>query len=109
LWSALLNKESAFEGVWNGVKDEEKKDVFSMLKMWTGWTGAMHNETSLKWWGFEQEYIGNDLVVQPGYQKLVEWNVKEVEKAGGQVKLGEEITKMVWNEKSECFCASVNL
>lgn len=70
------------------------------LKMWTGWTRAMYNLTSLKWWGFEQEYVGNDFVVQPGYEKLISWSVNEMERMGRQIKLDEEVTDVIWNENS---------
>lgn len=60
----------------------------------------MYNLTSLKWWGFEQEYIGNDLVVQPGYEKLIDWSVNEMKNLGGQLKLSEEVIDLVWNETS---------
>lgn len=73
--------------------------------MWTGWSGAMYNDTSLKWWGFEQEYIGKDLVVQPGYQKLVEWSIDEIKKAGGDIKYEHEITELAWDEKGGQACA----
>lgn len=65
----------------------------------------MYNDTSLKWWGFEQEYVGKDLVVQPGYQTLVEWSVEEIRKAGGEIKFEQEITDMAWSEESECGSA----
>jgi hypothetical protein len=110
LWSGLLSKDSAFDGVWKGMADdEEKKNIFAMLKMWTGWTGAMHNEASLKWWGFEQEYVGNDLVVQPGYQKLVEWNIDEIKKAGGDIRLSQEITELAWKQEGECYCIQIKI
>jgi hypothetical protein len=73
------------------------------LKMWTGWTGAMYDETSLKWWGFEQEYMGKDLVVQPGYQTVIDWSLDEIAKAGGEVKFDEKIVKITLREEGECL------
>jgi hypothetical protein len=70
--------------------------------MWTGWTGAMYDKTSLKWWGFEQEFVGKDMIVQPGYQRLIEWSLNEIKGSGGRVILDEKITKIALSQGSKC-------
>lgn len=62
----------------------------------------MYDKTSLKWWGFEQEYIGKDLVVQPGYQTIIDWSIEEILKSGGELKMNERIKKMSLTEKGAC-------
>ncbi|UZJ56536.1 hypothetical protein CBS101457_005856 [Exobasidium rhododendri] len=101
LWTGLRSSEPAFRTVWKDVKGEEKANIFAILKMWTGWTGAMYDQTSLKWWGFEQEFIGKDLIVQPGYQTIVEWCLNEIKAGGGDVKLEETITKVALSKDKD--------
>lgn len=120
IWSGLLSKDHIFQSIWKDVKEDEKPGVFALwvitknewslmltffdidrLKMWTGWTGSMFDETSLKWWGFEQEYIGHDAVVQPGYQKLIEWSAQQVKEAGGKLVIDEIVDRISFDEETD--------
>jgi lysine-specific histone demethylase 1 len=95
LWSALIGDDPAYKDVWKTVDDEEvKEDTFSVLKTWSGWTGALHSDVSLRWWGTEDEYEGEDVVVLPGYQSLVEWTADQARRDGAAILLDKVVKKI---------------
>ena len=45
--------------------------------------------------------MGEDYVVQPGYQSLIEWCVGEVVRAGGKLKTAEKVTAITLDKEGE--------
>ncbi|SPO35254.1 uncharacterized protein PSFLO_00725 [Pseudozyma flocculosa] len=84
IWSGLVDAKS-YPDVWKGIDDAEKDCILSVASLWSGWTGARLSDVSLRWWGFEQEFPGEDVVVQPGYSHLVEWSADKIRQAGGRI------------------------
>ena len=62
--------------------------------MWTGWTGAMHSDVSLRYWGTEEEFEGPNAVMLPGYQKIVNWSGERIKKGFGEIVLGECVERI---------------
>lgn len=88
IWTEL-NRQQADEGIWKGVDAVEREQLLRMSSLWHGWNGASLDDVSLKWWGWEREYRGEDAVVQPAYCKLVEWMVQQAPNA--QIRLQHKV------------------
>lgn len=106
IWSELLRQqagegEEAKEGIWRGVDAPTRKEVLKMAGLWSGWTGAELKDVSLKYWGWEREFRGEDAVVLPGYRKLVEYHVRLIEEAGGDIRLQSKVDKVELLEDEE--------
>jgi lysine-specific histone demethylase 1 len=106
IWSELLRQQAgegpeAKEGIWRGVDAPTRKEVLKMAGLWSGWTGAELKDVSLKYWGWEREFRGEDAVVLPGYRKLVEYHVRLIEEAGGEIRLQSKVDKIELLEDEE--------
>lgn len=97
LWSALLTREDDpdYGQLWNQVKSEEERElVMTMSKLWTGWTGALHWDLSLRWWGAEDDFEGGNEVILPGYQTLVQWSADQAYAKGVKIELNKTVNKV---------------
>ncbi|PWN20107.1 amine oxidase [Microstroma glucosiphilum] len=106
IWSELLRQQSGNgkadkEGVWRGIDAPTRKEVLKMAGLWSGWTGAELKDVSLKYWGWEREFRGEDAVVLPGYRKLVDYHVRLIEEAGGEIRLQSKVDKVELLEEEE--------
>ncbi|KAE8216264.1 hypothetical protein CF327_g561 [Tilletia walkeri] len=99
---ALVSRDETFcKALWSTTAGEDDIDVDTveaakeLMSVWAGWTGAPLDEVALKWWGFEQEYEGEDAVVKEGYgPTLIEWYRREVCALGGEIVLNTEVTSI---------------
>ncbi|KAG8880715.1 hypothetical protein FRB97_000591 [Tulasnella sp. 331] len=58
------------------------------------WTGASLEKVSYKFFGFERESEGSDGFMAAGYDHVVKWLSEDTQRAGGEVRLSEEVTHM---------------
>ncbi|KAG8888167.1 hypothetical protein FRB98_008276 [Tulasnella sp. 332] len=58
------------------------------------WTGASLEKVSYKFFGFEREFEGSDGFMAAGYDHVVKWLSEDTQRAGGEVRLSEEVTHM---------------
>ncbi|POW00846.1 hypothetical protein PSTT_12851, partial [Puccinia striiformis] len=58
------------------------------------WTGASAEHVSLRWWGFEKEFTGEDVVLPNTYNNLVRKMASEFERLGGQMLLQSECERI---------------
>ncbi|KAN0066562.1 hypothetical protein ACQY0O_000656 [Thecaphora frezii] len=93
IWSALVQRER-YPDVWDGIDEEERRRILATASLWTGWAGARLEDVSLRWWGFEQEFPGEDAVVLPGYDTLVDWSAEKVRKGGGTVLTDRKVVRV---------------
>ena len=83
----------AGDAVWRGIDDpEERQKIAKLSPIWAGWTGAELQHVSLKWWGFDQDFTGEDAVVTSGYSSLAHWAWKQAEASGAQLILNSKVT-----------------
>lgn len=55
----------------------------------------------MKWWGFEQDFEGEDLIVSGGgYGGVIEGVRRRVERAGEVIKLNEEVFEVSQGEET---------
>ena len=97
LWSALLTrKEDPIYGkLWEQIESEDERElVMTMSKLWTGWTGALHWDLSLRWWGAENDFHGGNEVVLPGYQTLIQWSADKAISKGARIALSKAVVKV---------------
>ncbi|PWN34912.1 amine oxidase [Meira miltonrushii] len=97
LWSALLTRKDdpVYGELWEQLESEEEREmVMTMSKLWTGWTGALHWDLSLRWWGAENDFHGGNEVVLPGYQTLIQWSADKATFKGAKVELNKVVEKV---------------
>lgn len=75
--------------------------------MWSGWTGAPLSTVSLKWWGFERDFHGEEMVVRDGYSALIDWTAREIvnaqTKGNSEIKLNTKVTSARLSEEGGCW------
>lgn len=54
----------------------------------------MHSDVSLRWWGAEREFDGPDVVLQPGYQAVIDYYADGIKSAGSEIRLGERVERV---------------
>lgn len=97
LWSALLTRKEdpVYGQLWEQLESEEEREmVITMAKLWTGWTGALHWNLSLRSWGAENDFHGGNEVVLPGYQALIQWSADKASSKGAKIELDKVIEKV---------------
>ncbi|MCO5565888.1 hypothetical protein L7F22_019563 [Adiantum nelumboides] len=97
LWSALLTRKDdpLYGKLWEQIESEDERElVMTMAKLWTGWTGALHWDLSLRWWGAENDFHGGNEVVLPGYQNLIQWSADKVTSKEGKIELNKVVQKL---------------
>lgn len=103
---SVLEDTKAGEGIWKGVEEKERETLLGISQQWTGWTGASLDKVSFKYWGFEQEFPGEDAIVKEGYGSLIDYYRKVIERLGGEIKLETIVDEVVKNEDEDLI--SVN-
>ncbi|MBW0480170.1 hypothetical protein O181_019885 [Austropuccinia psidii MF-1] len=58
------------------------------------WTGASSEKVSLKWWGFERDFTGEDAVLPKTYHALIRKMASEFECLGGKILLKSECERI---------------
>ena len=77
------------------ISEANRPIAQSLGRIFEGWTGASMEDVSLRWWGHDQDYEGEDQIVGGGgYTGLVTALRKEIEGAGGLFKLNEEVVSI---------------
>lgn len=65
-----------------------------------GWTGASYGDVSLRWWGFEQDFDGEDREVHGvGYSGWLKRLADRFVEQGGKIKLGEIVREVADDDK----------
>jgi polyamine oxidase len=90
----VLTSTPAGQGVWRDIEEEDRERVLSLSPMWSGWTGAKLSDVSLKWWGFENEFRGEDAVVSNGYRQLIDWTLHQAQRQGAELICDSKVTKI---------------
>ncbi|KAG8989345.1 hypothetical protein FRB90_002289 [Tulasnella sp. 427] len=86
--SPLFSPESP---LYKGLDERGKFYANSTAVMLEGWTGAPLEKVSFKWWGWEQEFQGEDAFMADGYSKVIDWLESEVKQGESEIKLKEEV------------------
>lgn len=80
--------------LFEGLNDEEGTIVKQMTGLFDGWTGAALEEVSLRWWGFEREFGGQDGVVKNGYDGFLKILENAIRSKGGKIELDREVVSV---------------
>lgn len=86
--------------------DEEKSYARQLALTFDGWIGAGTDEVSFRYWGFEREFEGEDMLVADGYVHMLEPMRTEVEQYHGEIRLGEKVSDITYDEDSEIVLVS---
>ncbi|EIN05990.1 hypothetical protein PUNSTDRAFT_121947 [Punctularia strigosozonata HHB-11173 SS5] len=99
LGSWLLDRKSPFMARFS--TEQERRYAAQFALGLNGWTGADLQNVSFRYWGFEREYEGGDAVVADGYDKLLEPLQQNVLASGGEIKLGEQVREVAFDEDQQ--------
>ncbi|CAH7685005.1 amine oxidase [Phakopsora pachyrhizi] len=65
------------------------------------WTGARSDSVSLTWWGFEQDFEGEDVVLPQTYHRLIQKMAQRFESLGGKIHLNNECRSIKLNSETQ--------
>ncbi|PLW33311.1 hypothetical protein PCANC_05100 [Puccinia coronata f. sp. avenae] len=72
----------------------EKNILQEIVNSLDSWTGASSEQVSLRWWGFEKEFTGIDVVLPNTYHSLIRKMTSEFERLGGRIILQSECERI---------------
>ncbi|KAA1065559.1 hypothetical protein PGT21_003213 [Puccinia graminis f. sp. tritici] len=72
----------------------ERNVLQEIVNSLDSWTGASSEQVSLKWWGFEKDYTGEDGVLPNTYSSLIRKMASEFERLGGRILLDSECERI---------------
>lgn len=87
------------EQLWEGVPALTRERILAQPEMWAGWTGAPIDQIALRWWGSDEETVGDDAVVPQGFGRLIKYLSVQLFAHAGQIKLQHRVTAV--NEGEE--------
>jgi polyamine oxidase len=87
--------------LYDNLAGSEKHLALRMINGFTGYAGADHSELSLRYWGFEREYSGDEGIIKQGYGPIVDWLGKQLQQRNVVVRLEEVVTALQDNPSEE--------
>lgn len=93
--------------LYQGLESDREKDYATQVaEGFDGWTGAALDRISFRFWGFEREFQGHDVIVADGYHSLLTPLQDDILRARGSVALGEQVLSITFNEDAQTVSIS---
>ncbi|KIO21448.1 hypothetical protein M407DRAFT_245471 [Tulasnella calospora MUT 4182] len=89
LAAPLFSSESP---LYEGLDERGRFYANSVALMLEGWTGAPLKKVSFRWWGWDEDFQGEDAYMADGYSKVIDWLESDVRNGSGEIRLAEQVT-----------------
>lgn len=103
--SSLGVSAALFEGeegaLHKGLEEPYISVINGMTRSFQEWTGAKWDEVSLRYWGFDMEFKGDQAYVSPGYGFIVDYIASKLRQLGVNIVTRSKVIGVKYDKETE--------